>query len=37
MEVARAGAVCVYLVNESEYLRRGAVGSLCLTELDGLA
>jgi hypothetical protein len=37
MEVARGGAVCVYLVNDSEYLRLGAVRSLCLIGLDGLA
>jgi hypothetical protein len=37
MEVATGRAVYVYLVNDSEYLRRGAVRSLCLTVLDGLA
>jgi hypothetical protein len=37
MEVARGGAVCVYLVIDSEYLRRGAARSLCLAGLDGLA
>jgi hypothetical protein len=35
MELARGGAVCVYLVNNSEYLRRGSARSLCLTGLDG--
>jgi hypothetical protein len=37
MEVARGGAVCVYLIDDIEYLRRGATGSLCLIGLDGLA
>jgi hypothetical protein len=37
MEVARGGAVCVYLVNHKEYPWRGAARSLCLTGLDGLA
>jgi hypothetical protein len=30
MEVAERGAVCVYLINDDEFLRRGVVGSLCL-------
>jgi hypothetical protein len=37
MEVARGGAVCVYVVNSNEYLRHGAAGSLFLTGHDGLA
>jgi hypothetical protein len=37
MEMARGGAVCVYLVNDSEYLQHGVVRSLCLIGLDGLA
>jgi hypothetical protein len=37
MELAGGGAMCVYLVDDNKFLRRGVAGSLCLTGFDGLA
>jgi hypothetical protein len=37
MKVTGGGAVCVYLIGDSEFLQHGAAGSLSLTGLDGLA
>jgi hypothetical protein len=36
MEAAGGGVVCVYLIDDNEFLRHGAEGSLCLTGIDGL-
>jgi hypothetical protein len=36
MEVAGGGVVCVYLIDDNEFLWHGAEGSLCLTGIDGL-